>query len=167
MIPFHSACRSCTPPPQDNRLTLWLPPVVPSTLSHLPLTDLSLKHNFHHVSPLLQIPQWLPNVYLVTFILLILIFMALHNVMPTYFSIFFLPPVPLQMNKSLFLLVFLPTSCMFFFFCTDSHIPFQSDIVCTCWNAIHPSIAHLKYFLLTSQADPSGSPPNTLWSVSQ
>lgn len=95
-------------PPQESRLTLWLSPVVPSNLSHLPLTDLFPKLNSYHVST----PHPTPNSSLAPQCLLSYIYniySGIHGPPQCDANLVFhfcLPPVPLQIDRALFLLFF-------------------------------------------------------------
>ena len=107
-LPFTLSAHS-TPPPRESGVILWMSPVVPSNVSHLPLTDLFLKHDAYHVSPPASnssvAPQCLHS-YIYT---IFMVFMVLYNVDANLFSHFYLPPVPLQIDGSLFWLLFSPS----------------------------------------------------------
>lgn len=75
-------------------------------------------------------------------------------------------PVPLQINRVLFLLFPYPLSSpMALCFGTNSHVSLRLNTLSTCWNASHLSIVLLK-FHLTSQSDFCESSSHFLWLVS-
>lgn len=143
-LPFTLSARS-TPPPRESGVILWMSPVVPSNVSHLPLTDLFLKHDAYHVSPPASnssvAPQCLHS-YIYT---IFMVFMVLYNVDANLFSHFYLPPVPLQIDRSLFRLFFsTPKSLKLLYDSHTSQLITQLITISIYRNAINPSIAHLK-----------------------